>query len=246
MKAIILAAGRGTRLKPITENLPKPMIRLSGMALLEIVVRKLLQSGFDEIALNIHHHAEQMRNFVHDLEKKYQRHFLISEEHELLDTGGGIKKVISYLDTTQPILVHNVDIVSDLNLTKLYEYHVAMAAQATLAIQKRSSDRALLFDVNKQLCGRTNRKTGRSEIMRDGMEPVLPSAFCGIQIINPDIFLNFPGEKFYSIDCYLEAASKNYKIMGYDISESYWRDLGTLDDLHSAEQDLAMGKFQLL
>ncbi|NOY59509.1 MAG: NTP transferase domain-containing protein, partial [Calditrichaeota bacterium] len=146
MKAIILAAGFGTRLLPLTKEVPKALIRLAGKPLLEIVLKKMLTSGFDEIAVNVHHHADKIQSYLDDFMQNHKAKIYVSYEPEVLDTGGGIKKMIPLLGTDEPILVHNVDIISNINLHELFEKHKHLNSDVSLAVQQRKTNRYLLFD----------------------------------------------------------------------------------------------------
>jgi NDP-sugar pyrophosphorylase family protein len=235
MRAMILAAGLGTRLKPLTDSTPKALIRIKNHTLLELQIKKLKAEGFNEIIINVHHFA--------DLIKKYleQNNFFdclieVSDESEkLLDTGGGLKKASIFFSDGKPFLVYNVDILSNINLNKFMDSHLSSSAIATIAVQARKSSRKFLFDNDIMLCGWMNEKTGEQIISKsDGTEFNL-CAFSGIQIIDPKLFKYFPEKDVFSlVDLYLSAA-KSETIKGYVHNEDKWMDLGKIENLSHAE-----------
>ncbi len=243
MKAIILAAGTGTRLKPLTETTPKALLKLAGTPLLEILLNKLVRSGFTEIAVNTHHFAEQVISFLDNYSKNNKLKLYISREEKLLDTGGGIKKLLQSFGDLEPVLVHNVDIISNLDLKSFYAYHEKFGADATLAIQSRITHRPLLFDSHFKLCGHIHPKTHDYNIVIKPTGQVTQYAFCGIQVINPDIFVNYPAVRFYSIDVYMKNAALGKFIHGMVFNDVYWNDIGTIDNLETAEQDILKGYY---
>lgn len=238
MKAIILAAGLGTRLMPLTETTPKALLKLAGIPLLEILMNKLVRSGCTEIAVNTHHHAEQVSKFLNQYHQSDKLILYISHEEKLLDTGGGIKKMLQFFGQNEAVLVHNVDIISNLDLNALYTYHLKSGADTTMAIQSRESGRPLLFDEQLKLCGRIHPATGDYNLVIKPTGQVSQYAFCGIQVINPDIFINYPGDRFYSIDVYLKNTVMGKFIHGMVLNDVYWNDIGTVDKLKIAEQDI--------
>jgi NDP-sugar pyrophosphorylase family protein len=156
-----------------------------------------------------------------------------SHEPEILNTGGGIKKMLRFFSADEPILVLNVDILSSVNYRTLFKYHTTANSSATLVINNNKTDRPLAFTDELEFLGRA-----------EALEPSVKFksyCFCGIQVIHPELFLNIDEDKFYSIDIYCEAVKKSVKIMGYDITGTYWRDIGTLNDLKAAENDIRNG-----
>lgn len=230
MKAMIFAAGLGTRLRPLTNNLPKALVEIKGKTLLEITINRLIENGFNEIIVNVHHHADQVISFLH--EHNFKAKIEISDEREkLLDTGGGLKKAKWFFDD-QPFLLHNVDIISDLDLREFYNIHLRNHSIATLAVRNRKSSRYFLLDNDYVLCGWENIKTGEQIISRD-KEHLSQLAFSGIHIIDPKLFNYFPvEEKFSIVEVYLKTA-KREKIKGYLHNYSFWQDVGKLQDLNS-------------
>ena len=160
MKAMIFAAGLGSRLKPLTDTMPKALVPIAGHPMLEHVILKLKAAGFTEIVINIHHFGEQILDFL-EANENFGLIIHISDERDLLlDTGGGIKKARSFFENSdEPFLIHNVDILSDVNLKELYDYHLRSGAVATLLASQRKTSRYLLFDTDKRLCGWINKDT---------------------------------------------------------------------------------------
>lgn len=231
MKAMILAAGLGTRLRPYTEHTPKALIRIDDKPLLEIVIEKLMQFGFDQIIVNVHHHADQIQHFLR--RSRYKDNVEISDERaQLLDTGGGIKKASWFLDGIEAFLVHNVDILSTVDLSKLYAFHQKSQALATLAVKNRKTKRYLLFDDTMQLSGRLNvQSSNKIRIQDEAKKMYKQLAFSGIHVISPVIFDLLRGEdRFSIIDEYLRLA-ENYKIIGYRHDNAMWMDIGKSEQL---------------
>ncbi len=233
MKAMILAAGLGTRMRPFTDKKPKALIEIAGRTLLEIVITNLIKLGFDEIIINVHHFADQIIEFLNKMDNFNIRIEISDERDELLDTGGGLRKASWFFDDGKLFLVHNVDIITDMDLRKMIKYHNERKALVTLAVKKRETSRYLLFDKSMNLCGWTNVKTGEVKTAVPNRKTV-KYAFSGIHIIDP-AFFEYLGdkEKFYIIDEYLKLA-KNSKIAGFDHSDSLWLDIGRPKSLEEA------------
>lgn len=236
MKAMIFAAGLGTRLRPLTDTRPKALVAINGIPLLEIVITRLRVYGFHEIIINVHHMAEHILYF---LEKKnnFGLDISISDEREmLLDTGGGLKKAAWFFDRHAPFLVHNVDILSNINLHDLYNAHIQTHALATLAVTRRNSTRCLLFNQENNLCGWENRQTHEIKITKITESGLIPFAFSGIHVISPAIFALMPKQEVFSIiDVYLHAAATE-KITAFHHDHTFWLDLGKKENLpHAAE-----------
>ncbi len=237
MKAMIFAAGLGTRLHPITNNIPKALVRVNGKTLLEIVITKIVQAGITDIIINVHHFAQQVIDFVSENNNFGVDIRFSDETAQLLDTGGGLKKASWFLNGDEPFLVYNVDVLSDINLADFIKYHKNHKALATLAVRKRETSRYLLFDRDFTLCAWENVKTGEKKIARDKSD-LKPFAFSGIHIIQPAIFnlINETG-RFSIIDVYLKLA-KEHRILGYDHTQTQWLDLGRIENLKEAESFL--------
>jgi NDP-sugar pyrophosphorylase family protein len=238
MKALIFAAGLGTRLKPITDNLPKALVPIAGKPLLQHVILKLKAQGFDEILINVHHFPDQIINFV-KVNNAFGIRIEISDEREmLLDTGGGIKKVAYFFDDNKPFLVHNVDILSTLNLNELYHQHLRTNPLATLVVSKRDTFRYLLFDDDLRLRGWINEKTSETK-PSDFQHPerFAKFAFSGIQILSPQVFNvmeSYP-LKFPIMDFYLENMKQN-NILSFVPNDYKMIDVGKLNVLEEAEK----------
>lgn len=232
-KAMIFAAGLGTRLRPLTNDRPKAMVEVNGRSLLEINIRKLVAFGFTDIVVNVHHFADLVVKFLR--ENDFGANMIISDESgELLETGGGLKKAASVLQGA-PFLVHNVDILTDLDLNAFYDFHQKNKALATLATRKRTTSRYLLFDEEKVLHGWTNVKEGIVRQKRATENDLLFRAFSGIHVIDPLIFSLFSRKgKFSIIDTYLDCA-KNHLIQEYQHDDGLWLDVGKLESLKEAE-----------
>ena len=156
MKAMIFAAGMGTRLKPMTDNTPKALIPINGRPMLEHVILKLKDAGFHQIVINVHHLGDQIIDFL-AANNNFGVQIHISDERDyLLDTGGGIKKAAKFLQGNEPFLVHNVDIMSNVDMKKLYDCHLETNLVATLLVSKRNTSRYLLFNKESRLCGWRN------------------------------------------------------------------------------------------
>jgi len=238
MKAFILAAGLGTRLRPVTDSIPKALVVLNGNPMLKIIIERLIKSGFDRIIINVHHFAGQIIEYVESMNRFGIEIAFSDETGALLDTGGGLKKASWFLDGTEPFLVHNVDILTNLDLLLLYNHHLGSGSIATLAVQERKSSRYFLFDKEKNLCGWKNEETGIVKITRDPAGDLKKLAFSGIHAAAPAIFKLMPdAERFSLVDFYLSVASLN-RITYLEHSESFFLDLGINENLAEAEKYL--------
>ncbi|AFN74913.1 nucleotidyl transferase [Melioribacter roseus P3M-2] len=244
MEAFILAAGLGTRLRPLTDTKPKALVEIKGVPLLDIVIRKLINAGFTRIVINVHHFAGQIISFLNS-RKNYGVDIIISDESDkLLDTGGGLKKAAIYFTGKNPVLVHNVDILSGVDLKEFYRLHIEENNLITLAVQKRKSSRYFLFDEEKNLYGWMNEKTGEKKIVREPEGKTERLAFNGIHVVHPEVFNYFPEREIFSlVEFYLELASqKNLpernKISYIEHTDSLFMDLGRIENLKKAERYL--------
>jgi len=235
MRAMIFAAGLGTRLKPLTDFKPKALVKVKNIPLLEIAINKLKTSGFNEIIINVHHFADMIIDFLKSKNNFGIRIEISDERESLLDTGGGLKKASWFFDDGKPFLVYNVDILSDIDLQKMYQFHQASNSIATLAVKNRNTQRYLLFDDENLLCGWQNIKSGEIKNARQTNLSLHQLAYSGIQIINSSIFFLMPDDKVFSIiDFYLSIAAKQ-RITAFNHDETYWLDLGKLESLKKAE-----------
>ena len=238
MKAMIFAAGLGTRLKPLTDNLPKALIPIAGKPLLEHVILKLKVSGFDEIIVNVHHFPDQIINFLKANDNFGIRIEVSDERDLLLDTGGGIRKAAWFFDDGNPFLVHNVDILSNVDLKALYNQHLRTNSLATLVVSQRDTFRYLLFDDNLRLNGWLNEKTGETKPSNlKKIELYNKLAFSGIQVLSPSVFelMERLEPKFSTMDFYLSNA-KTQTISGFVPENFKMMDVGKLDVLDEAER----------
>lgn len=237
MKAMIFAAGKGIRLKPLTDYTPKALVEINGKPLLELVIKKLISSGVKEIIINVHYLADQIIDFLKRNNNFGIRIEISDESNHLLDTGGGLKKASWFFDDNQPFILHNTDIVSNINLNHLIGYHESKKAIATLAIRNRISSRYFLFNDTYELCGWKNIKTEK-EIITKKSNQLNEYAFSGIHFINPEIFKYFQSEERFSIiNTYMDL-SKIRTISGYQHNKDYWFDIGTQEKLSEAEDHL--------
>jgi NDP-sugar pyrophosphorylase family protein len=223
---MILAAGLGTRLRPITDTLPKALVIVDGRTLLEGAILHLAAYGVKEIIVNVHHFAGQVVQYLHQ-NNNFGMDITISDESDqLLDTGGGLKKASAYFKGYAPFFVRNVDIVSDLDLSKLMEYHRHSHAIVTLAVRKRETSRYFLFNRDHRLCGWKNLKTGEEILAGETLTTPEMFAFSGIQVISPEIFnLITETGKFSLTGLYLRLATDQL-IKGFIDDGSIWRDIG--------------------
>lgn len=234
---MIFAAGLGTRLKPITDTIPKALVPIAGKTLLEHTIIKLKSEGFTDIVINVHHFAGQIIDFL-KANNNFGIDIKISDESgELLETGGGIRKAAPLLGS-EPFLIHNVDIISNVKLSELYDAHIRSGADCTLLVSSRKSSRALLFDDNFNLKAWRNNSTGEVKTPFESLDinSLQPYAFSGIHIFSPSLFPymeNYPA-KFPIIDFYLDTCNKT-KIKASVNEDLRLIDVGKLDSLSEAE-----------
>lgn len=242
MKAMIFAAGLGTRLKPITNDRPKALAEIHGTTLLEITIRRLINHGFKDIIINVHHFADLVMDFL-DTKNNFGVNIQISDERDqLLDTGGGLKKAAWFFDDNKPFLVHNVDTLTDVNLGDYYNFHKKNNALATLLVRHRPGSRFFLFDKDKKLCGWENIITKEKIISVYSTANLEQIAFSCLHFIEPSIFnLIHENGCFSIIDVYLRLA-KNHNIFGYVDDQSYWLDVGTPEKLQRGEMEIEIDK----
>jgi mannose-1-phosphate guanylyltransferase len=245
MRAMVLAAGLGTRLRPLTNDRPKALVEIGGRSLLEITLARLASLGVGDVIINVHHFADLVIQYL-KTKNNFGLHVEISREELLLDTGGGLKKASWFFlqdpnRLDEPFVLHNVDVVSTIDFQRLLNFHNENRALATLAVQERESSRFLLFDEQGELCGRRIGRDHEPELVRS--TPKLQAlAFSGIHMISPRLLTNMTEEGVFSIIAtYLRLAGKGEKILAFRADEYYWRDLGKLDDLRQAEQHLPKG-----
>jgi NDP-sugar pyrophosphorylase family protein len=233
MKAMIFAAGLGTRLRPLTNDRPKALVEVKGMTLLEINIRCLISIGIQDIIINTHHFADKIEAFLDSRDRFGIRIVTSFEAEKPLETGGGLKKVAWFFDDGQPFIVCNADVLSNIDLKKMYNAHSNSDAVVTYAVQQRTTSRYMLHDTEGVLCGWMNTATKRVRMGRMSNELNMLS-FSSFHVINPSIFETAPdGDVFSIIDWYLSICS-THKIVGYRHDEDIWCDVGKPETLAEA------------
>ncbi|MGZ4890285.1 MAG: nucleotidyltransferase family protein [Candidatus Angelobacter sp.] len=241
MKAMVLAAGLGTRLRPLTHDRPKALVEVNGRTLLEITLTRLRDFGIRDVIINVHHYADMVIDHVRAA-GNFGMQIEFSREDVLLDTGGGLKQAAWFLSGSpsagEPFILHNVDIISTIDLRRMVQLHKENQALATLAVQDRKTSRYLLFDEQLQLCGRRLVKEEKTEMVRPAQQ-MAELAFTGIHVISPRIFPLLTEEGVFSIvPAYLRLAAQGERVMAFRADEYYWRDLGKPENIRQAEQDM--------
>lgn len=250
MKAMILAAGLGTRLRPLTNDRPKALVEVAGRTLLEITLARLREFGVSEVIVNVHHFADLVVEYLRTNDNFGMR-IEISREEILLDTGGGLKKAAWFFleDSSridEPFILHNVDVISTIDLKRMIQFHRQHWALATLAVQQRETSRYLLFDNDLRLCGRLSGPDHQADFTKNSKELELHAlAFAGIHVISPRLLslmevMNEEGA-FSIISAYLRLGELGHKIVGFRADEYYWRDLGRAENIRQAEKDFEKG-----
>ena len=271
MKAMILAAGLGTRLRPLTDTRPKALVAVAGRTLLEITLSRLSSFGVRDVIINVHHFPEMILDYL-KAHGNFGLHIEISREERLLDTGGGLKKASWFFlqdsaHSEEPFILHNVDVISTIDLRRMLEFHNEKQALATLAVQHRQNSRQLLFDSGLRLCGRRVGPGQEPELvrsyltntLREGTASAVPKsvestgaltpevplqsfAFSGIHIISPRLLRLMEEQGAFSIiDVYLSLAALGEKILAFPADDAYWRDLGRPSDLEQVARDRTLG-----
>jgi NDP-sugar pyrophosphorylase family protein len=254
MKAMILAAGLGTRLRPLTDDRPKALVEIDGRTLLEITLSRLRNFGVREVIINVHHFADMIVEYL-KTNDNFGMRIEVSREEVLLDTGGGLKKAAHFFvgdsveDSSrpeEPFIVHNVDVLSTIDLRRMVQFHAEKQALATLAVQDRETFRYLLFDDRLQLCGRRSGDDQEPELVRSPLvrssQQARALAFSGIHVISPRLLTMMTEDGAFSIvTSYLHLAARGEKILAFRADEYYWRDLGKPENLAQAALDLKQG-----
>jgi N-acetyl-alpha-D-muramate 1-phosphate uridylyltransferase len=227
-KAMILAAGFGTRLRPLTDNIPKALVPHKGKPMLENVINKLIFSGINYIVINTHHFSEQIFDFIE--KNKFDADIKLIHEKEILGTGGGIKNAAGYFDDADEFLVYNADVDCDIDLSEMYSKFNELNPLALLAVQNRETKRHLLIDKDDRLIGRT--VNGEDKIYYKDHSSVQRTSFCGIHILSSGIFPLMPAEENFDIILfYMKVLNERNSIFTYDLKQIYWNDLGAIDSL---------------
>lgn len=239
---MILAAGYGRRLRPLTDRIPKALVEVGGVAMLERTARRLIAAGADRLIINTHHYGGQVRRFIEE-RGGFGVDVRISEEPEApLETGGGLARARPHFRPTAPFFLHNVDIITEVDLAAMYEAHRRSGALATLAVSDRPSSRLLRFDEGG-LQARVQPPAGRAEEARAPRGRAMDRAFAGIHVISPEIFDLIPATGTYSvIASYLELAGGGRRILPYDIGAALWLEIGDPERLREARSRVPAGK----
>jgi NDP-sugar pyrophosphorylase family protein len=246
MKAMILAAGLGTRLRPLTDHRPKALVEINGRTLLEITLSRLRKFGVSEVIINTHHFADMIQEYL-QANDNFGMRIEVSREDVLLDTGGGLKKAAHFFASgligdssrpEEPFIVHNVDVLSTIDLRRMLRFHAENQALATLAVQDRKTSRYLLFNDQLQLCGRRPESDHEPELVRPATQ-LQALAFCGIHVVSPRLLgMMVEDGAFSIITTYLRLASKKERVLAFRANEYYWRDLGRPENVAQAAEDL--------
>jgi NDP-sugar pyrophosphorylase family protein len=244
MRAMVLAAGLGTRLRPLTDDRPKALVEVGGRTLLELTLARLKSFGVREAIVNTHHFGPMIESYLR-ANDNFGMRIEVSREDALLDTGGGLKQAAWFFleSADEPFLVHNVDVLSTIDLDSLVRAHRESGALATLAVQSRNTSRYLLFDEGGRLVGRRKGMDGEPEWV--GAEQSASAlAFCGIHVISPRIFAEMNQEGAFSIiDAYLDLARKGERVAAFRADGAQWRDLGRPESVAKAAEEIAQGMY---
>ena len=250
MKAMVLAAGLGTRLRLLTNDRPKALVTMCGHTMLEIALARLRHFGVTEVIVNTHHYGEMIREYL-KTNGNFGMRIEISHEEKLLDTGGGLKKAAWFFleddrageKSRDPFILHNVDVISAIDLAQMAQFHGEKGALATLAMQERETKRYLLFDEQGMLCGRRAGHSGDPELVRSATA-TQALAFCGIHILSPQFLRKMDEDGAFSIiDAYLHLAAQGEKIAAFRADAYRWRDLGRPEAVFQAAQEMESGEF---
>lgn len=243
MKAMVLAAGLGTRLRPLTNDRPKALVEINGRPLLEITLARLKAFGVHEVIVNAHHFAGMVVEYL-KANQNFGMEIEVSCEEALLDTGGGLKEAAWFFlqnagsQKETAFILHNVDVISSIDLNRMVQFHESSRALATLAVQDRKTSRYLLFDRQQELCGRRLVKEQKTELVRPA-EPKHELGFSGIHVISTRLLELMTEEGVFSIiDVYLRLAGLGEKILAFHADEYYWRDLGTPESVAQTEIEM--------
>ncbi len=247
MKAMVLAAGLGTRLRPLTNDRPKALVQVGGQTMLEITLRRLASFGIRDVIVNVHHFGDMVVEYLRKNEDFGLRIEISREDDVLLDTGGGLKKAAWFFlqgAANEPFVLHNVDVVSTVDLGRMLQFHREQSALATLAVQQRKTSRYLLFDDQDRLSGR---QTGaiQAEMVRPAQQTTA-LAFSGIHIISPELLPMLSEQGVFSIiTTYLRLAGEGHRILAFRTDEYYWQDLGKPENIIQTEEDLRQSVLKL-
>jgi len=230
MKAMILAAGLGTRLRPITDTIPKALVEINGKTLLEHSVNHLKFFGVKEAIINVHHFPDQIINFLKK-KKNFGLKIEISDERDqLLDTGGGFKKASWFFEGGEPFVIRNVDVLSNMDLRAMFDFHEKHKPIATLAVRNRETSRYMLFSERRELIGWTNVSSGERKLSRKDYKRMYPLAFSGIQILDPSVIPLITEEGRFSLIAMYLRLSRDNRICAFTDNDSFWFDAGKREE----------------
>jgi len=218
MKAMVLAAGLGTRLRPMTNTRPKALVEAGGRTLLEITLSRLKTFGVRDVIINVHHFPDMIVEYL-KANENFGMRIEISREEVLLDTGGGLKRAGWFFqnNSRDPFILHNVDVITNIDLHRMLEFHVKHQPLATVAMQRRKTSRYLLFDTEGRLCGKSPTPDPRFQSL----------GFSGIHVISPRLLSMMPNEEVFSIiTCYVDLAARGEKVLAFPADEYSWKDMG--------------------
>jgi NDP-sugar pyrophosphorylase family protein len=239
MKAMILAAGAGTRLKPMTDATPKALLKVGEYTLLEIVIRRLAGAGFNDLVVNVHHFSDQIIEFLR-INNNFGLNINISDETGLLlDTGGAIKKAGSFFQGEENILVHNIDILSNLDLNALVSFHQEKGALLTLAVKDRPTTRSFLVDGSGRLCGWEFPDKNLCFITRDNRKGLKATAFSGVYVFSSKLLDKFPEDDVFGLIPWILDLASTEKILTWDQSPTFWYEAGRIDSFPIASRSLS-------
>lgn len=236
---MILAAGLGTRLQPLTDHMPKALVRVGDQPMLEHVARRLVDAGADHLIINVHHHAEQIIDFLAEVDSFGVRVDISEEPERRLETGGGLKHAQKYFDRKEPFFMHNADIMTGIDLRALYDAHLESGALATLAMRPHETARYLVFD-DDGLCGFSsagkNDTGGEDRLVREKRGELVRLDFTGIQVISPRIFDLMSEEGVFSIINVYLRLSRDGERIDHFLTDARWIDIGDHDRLEEARR----------
>lgn len=234
MKAMILAAGLGTRLSPLTDTKPKALLEINGVPMLEIAIRRVAGAGIRDIVINVHHLADQVIDFL-GKKKSFGLNITISDETDrLLDTGGALKKATPLFEGEEDFLVHNVDILSDLNINDLINTHRQAASMATLAVRERPTTRSFLVDRTGRLCGWEHPEKNLRVLNRDSAHGLRPVAFSCVYVLSTKLFKMMPEEEVFGFTPWILSLCGSEVIRTWEHPTGFWYEAGRPESLTEA------------
>ncbi len=239
MKAMILAAGFGTRLRPLTEKTPKALVPILGKPMAHHVISSLIKHNITDITINTHHLSDQIEKFVR--ESSYEIPIHTINETDILETAGGIPNARKMLKDSTPVIVHNVDIYSTIDLTKLYRHHTDSKAEVTVAVKSQETTRPYLVDKNQHIIGHRNKKNGTETLLYNSKSEIAEKVNCGVYVISQtflDYIVSQPHKGVSITTTILQAIKDGITVQAYDIGDTHWYDIGTQERIEKLEKDL--------